>query len=204
MSSSKRASTALQPPKPPTSLSPTLVIAEHASLVGSYLISLGSNTVVLPRAKLNSTYGPITVGSNCIISERSMIGLQGRGADGEGVAIENGVVIEVGATVEAKVVGEGSIVEVNAKIGRGSVIGRVRWVLWLDFLNISTDLFQHCKIGPLCEVAEDEVLADFTVIFGDGMRRIDGSGVEDLKLKMVGRQREVLRKLIPSNLAKFR
>jgi dynactin-6 len=126
MSSSKRASTAPQAPKPPTSLSRTLVIAEHASLTGSYLISLGSNTVVHPRAKLNSTYGPITVGNNCIISERSMIGLQGRGADGEGVMIENGVVIEVGVTVEAKVVGEGSIIEVNAKIGRRSAIGRVR------------------------------------------------------------------------------
>jgi dynactin-6 len=124
--SSKRASTAPTAPKPPTSLSPTLIIAEHASLVGSYLITLGSNTIIHPRAKLNSTYGPITVGSNCIISERSMIGLQGRGADGEGVVIENGVVVEVGAAVEAKVVGEGCVIEVNAKVGRGAVLGRVR------------------------------------------------------------------------------
>lgn len=35
------------------------------------------------------------------------------------------------------------------------------------------------------------------------MRRLDKSGVEDLNLKMVGRQVDVLRKLIPSNLAKF-
>jgi dynactin-6 len=62
---------------------------------------------------------------------------------------------------------------------------------------------QHCKIGPLCEVAEDEVIPDYTVIYGDGLRRIDKSGVEDLKLKMVVRQAEVLRKLIPSNLAKY-
>jgi dynactin-6 len=55
-----------------------------------------------------------------------MIGLQGRGADGEGVVIENGVVIEVGATVEAKVIGEGCAIEVNARVGRGSVLGRVR------------------------------------------------------------------------------
>lgn len=62
---------------------------------------------------------------------------------------------------------------------------------------------QHCKIGPLCEVAEGEVLPDFTVIYGNGLRRLDKSGVEDMKLKMVDRQVEVLRKLIPSNLAKF-
>ncbi|EPE27762.1 Trimeric LpxA-like enzyme [Glarea lozoyensis ATCC 20868] len=183
--SSKRASTAPAAPKPPTSLSPTLTIAEHASLVGSYLITLGANTVVHPRAKLNSTYGPITVGSNCIISERSMIGLQGRGADGEGVVIEDGVIVEVGATVESKVIGEGCVIEVNAKVGRGSLLGT------------------HCKIGPLCEVAEDEVLPDYTVLFANGMRRIDNSGVEDLKLKMVARQIDVLRRLIPSNLTKF-
>jgi dynactin-6 len=35
------------------------------------------------------------------------------------------------------------------------------------------------------------------------MRRLDSSGVEDLKLKMVARQIEVLKKLIPSNIAKF-
>jgi len=41
------------------------------------------------------------------------------------------------------------------------------------------------------------------VIFGNEMRRIDKSGVEAQKLKMVARQVEVLRKLIPSNSAKF-
>ncbi len=47
------------------------------------------------------------------------------------------------------------------------------------------------------------MLPDFTVIYGNGSRRIDKSGAEDLKMKMVARQVEVLRKLIPSNLAKF-
>ena len=46
-------------------------------------------------------------------------------------------------------------------------------------------------------------MEDFTVIYGDGMRRVDRAGIEDLKLKMVGRHTEVLRKLIPSNPAKF-
>jgi dynactin-6 len=55
----------------------------------------------------------------------------------------------------------------------------------------------------MCEVAEGEVVPDFTAIYGNGLRRIDSSGVEDLKLKMVGRQADVLRKLIPTNLAKF-
>lgn len=64
-------------------------------------------------------------------------------------------------------------------------------------------MVQHCRIGSLCEVAEGEVIPDFTIIYGNGLRRIDKSGIEDLKLKMVARQVEVLRKLIPSSLPKF-
>ncbi|KAF8866763.1 trimeric LpxA-like protein [Acephala macrosclerotiorum] len=188
--SNKRQSMMPPAPKPPTSLSSSIVIAEHASLTGTKLIMIGSNTVIHPRAKLNSAYAPITIGSTCIISERSQIGLlkepeEEDDEETDKVVIENGVVVEVGAIVEARRVGEGSVIEVNARIGRGAVLGK------------------HCKIGPLCEVAEGEVVPDFTIIFGNGMRRIDSSGVEDLKMKMVARQVEVLRKLIPSNIAKF-
>lgn len=41
------------------------------------------------------------------------------------------------------------------------------------------------------------------MLYGSGMRRQDTSGAEDMKLRMVAKQVEVLRKLIPSNLAKF-
>lgn len=123
-------------PKPPTSLASTLIIAEQASLTGTHLITLGGNTVVHPRSKLNSTYAPITVGSNCIISERSSIGLQtAPGDDKEGVIIDNGVVVEVGAIIEAKRIRDGCHIEVNAKIGKGAVLGKVcescPWVIGL-------------------------------------------------------------------------
>ena len=55
----------------------------------------------------------------------------------------------------------------------------------------------------MCEVAEGESVPDFTVIYGNGTRRLYNGGIEDLNLKMVCKQVEVLRKLIPSNLAKF-
>jgi dynactin-6 len=127
MSSSKRQSTMPPAPKPPTALSSSLVIAEHASLTGTHLITLGSNTVVHPRTKINSTFAPVTVRNNCIISERSQIGLQSEPAEDQlhGVVIENGVIIEVGAVVEASMVGEGSIIEVNAKIGKRAILGKV-------------------------------------------------------------------------------
>ena len=113
-------------PKPPTSLASSLVIADNASLTGYHRITLGANSVVHPRTKLNSTYGPITIGNNCIISERSLVGLQSSADnEGEGVILENGVLVEVGAVVEANSVGEGCVIEVNAKVGKGAVIGKV-------------------------------------------------------------------------------
>lgn len=127
--SGKRLSTIPIGPKPPTSLDPSLNISEQASLTGTKLITLGSNTVIHPRCKLNSTNASITIGNNCIISERCRIGLQSEpeAVDSYHVVIENGVVVETGAIVEALIVGEGSIIEVNSKIGRGAILGKVRY-----------------------------------------------------------------------------
>jgi len=187
--SSKRSSTVPAGPKPPTSLASTVVISDSATLIGKHLITIRDNTIVHPRTRLISTHGPITIGSTCIISERSVIGLQSQTLNTqpnwEGTDIGNGVIIEVGATVEARRIGEGCVIEINAKVGKGAVLGK------------------HCKIGSMCSVADNEVLPDYTVIYGHGFRRQDKSDVEDLKMKMVARQVEVLRKLVPSNLAKF-
>ncbi|RKF59947.1 Dynactin subunit 6 [Erysiphe neolycopersici] len=185
--SSKR--TSAQPPvsKPPTFLDPTLTISEQASLTGKKLISIGSNTVIHPRCKLNSTYGSIAIGNCCIISERCRIGLQSEPsrAEADKLVIENGVMVETGAIVEASRIGEGSVIEINSKIGKGAILGK------------------YCKIGPFCEVADGEVIPSYTVIFGTGQRRLDQSGAEAIKVKMLLKQIEVLKKLIPSNLAHF-
>ncbi|RAL68677.1 hypothetical protein DID88_007385 [Monilinia fructigena] len=184
---SKRTSMLPPPPRPPISFSSNITIADHASIIGTNLITIRGHTILHPRTKLNSSFAPITIGTQCVIGERSSIGMLHFPSDQQvqGVVIENGVTIETGAVVEAKLVGQGSIIEINAKVGRGAVIGK------------------HCKIGPMCEVAEDEIIPDFTVIYGNGLRRIDNSGVEFLKMKMVGRHVEVLRNLIPSNLSKY-
>ncbi|KAH8599775.1 trimeric LpxA-like protein [Bisporella sp. PMI_857] len=186
MSTSKRASTVPSAPKPPTSLSSSVIIADNASLTGVYPIKIGSNTVIHPRSRLSSAYAPISIGSNCIISERSMIGYQSAPVSArDGLLIDDSVVIEAGAIVEARSVGEGCVIDVNARVGKGAVLGK------------------HCKVGAVCAVGEGETLPDFTVIYGNGLRRVDKANVEELKLRMVGRQVEVLRKLIPSNPAKF-
>ncbi|KAG0132727.1 trimeric LpxA-like protein [Tuber indicum] len=167
--------------KPPTVLASTVVIAETASLTGTFPIKIGANTVIHPRAKLTSAHGPITIGEHCIICERTQI----CPPDAEGLIIGDGVVVEVNAVVEGSVVGAGSVVEVGVKIGKGGKVG----------LN--------CKLGPLTKVLEGEVVEDNTVIFGSGQRRIDASGTADARRRLLERHIESLRVLIPSNPSKF-
>jgi len=44
----------------------------------------------------------------------------------EGVELGKNVTVEAGATVEAQSIGEGTVIEFDAKIGKGSVLGKVR------------------------------------------------------------------------------
>ncbi|CUS11841.1 unnamed protein product [Tuber aestivum] len=166
--------------KPPTVLASSVVIAEAASLTGTFPIKIGANTVIHPRAKLTSAQGPITIGEHCIICERTQICPPGA----EGLVIEDGVVVEVNAVVEGSV-GAGSVVEVGVRIGKGGSVG----------LN--------CKLGPLTKVLEGEVIEDNTVIFGSGQRRVDASGTADARRRLLERHIESLRVLIPSNPSKF-
>lgn len=83
-------------------------------------------------------------------------------------------------------------------------------LFWGRYVNINCcyDIWgltpaQHCKIGPFCKIAENEVVPDYTVVYGDGARREDRGEIDELKIRMVERQVDVLRKLIPSNLGKW-
>jgi dynactin-6 len=117
-------------PKPPTSLASSITIAETASLTGTQRITIRDTTIIHPRSKLISVYGPVTIGAGCIVSERCQVGLQSPSTtQSEGVVLGDHVVLEVGAVVEAKSVGEGSLIEINARVGKGTVLGKVRLIL---------------------------------------------------------------------------
>lgn len=47
------------------------------------------------------------------------------------------------------------------------------------------------------------MVPDFTVVYANGMRRADKRGVAELKNKTMARQIDMLRRMIPSNPAKF-
>ncbi|KAI9825446.1 MAG: hypothetical protein M1832_001176 [Thelocarpon impressellum] len=202
---SKRASLLPAGPKPPCTIHPTAIIADTAVLSGTFPVTIGANAVLHPRAKLLSTYGPVSVGAWCVIGERCVVGLSsppsaskdiGGKVGEEGVVVEDATTLEPGAVVEAKRVGQGSVIDVRARLNPGSSVGA------------------KCKIGPLCVVAEGESVPDRTVVYHDGgagmrrRRRGRGGGegeerVEALRLEAGRRHVEVLRRLIPTQIAKW-
>jgi dynactin-6 len=116
--------------RPPTILSPTILISDVAQLTGTHPIRVGNHTAIHPRCRLNSTAGPITIGDYCILNERTQI----IAPDG-GLVFEDYVVLETNAVVEARRVGEGSVIEVGAKIGKGAEVGKVLFVWSLHLLG---------------------------------------------------------------------
>ena len=65
------------------------------------------------------------------------------------------------------------------------------------------DVHQHCTITPLSVIPPGEVIPDLTVVYSNGTRRTDKRGVWESRIKAQARQIEQLRKMIPSNPAKF-
>ncbi|KAI1423118.1 trimeric LpxA-like protein [Xylaria sp. FL1777] len=178
-------------PKAPVNFSSSITIADSAILTGNHTINIAAESVVHPRAKLDSANGRITIGRRCIVHERTSIGAASadptRSEARDGVVIGDYATVEVGAVIESggTMIGEGCHVGVGSRVGRGAQLGK------------------HCVLTPKSMVQPGEVVPDFTVIYSNGTRRLDKRGVADLKNKAQARHIEVLRKLIPSNPAKF-
>ncbi|KAL9097170.1 MAG: hypothetical protein Q9165_000597 [Trypethelium subeluteriae] len=189
----KRVSSATSKPalsKPPTAIHPSAIVAEKAVLTGSHRISIGANSVIHPFARIVSEIGPITIGENVIVNERAVVG----GARSSGgieklpdgnveVCIGDNVTVESSAVVEANMVGEGSIIDVEAKVGIGTRIGKAN-------------------------VDANETMDDFTTLSDPGHRHTDqllkcNPTIRALRSKRQRDQVELLRRLIPSNLAKW-
>ncbi|KAK4195201.1 trimeric LpxA-like protein [Triangularia verruculosa] len=176
-------------PKPPVRFSSSITIADSALLTGTNLITISTESVIHPRAKLDSLAGCITIGRRCVVHERTTLGAIGTSGKvtEQAVTLGDYVTVEVAASIEAgnTIIGEGTTVGVGARIGAGAFIGK------------------HCTLTPHTEIRAGEVVPDFTVVYSNGMRRMDKRGVADLKNKGQARQIDVLRRMIPSNPAKF-
>ena len=120
-------------PKPPVTFSSSITISESAVLTGTNPILISSESVIHPRARIDSTGGTVSIGRRCIVHERTRIGHMGsegqmtlREGD-KAVTLEDYVTVEVAAVVEGggTVLGEGTVVGVASRVGRGAVVGKV-------------------------------------------------------------------------------
>ena len=57
-----------------------------------------------------------------------------------------------------------------------------------------TYAIQFCKINALCTVVPYETIPDHTVVYGHNERRVDHSGMEELRMRSVEQQVEVLKR----------
>ncbi len=113
-------------PRAPVNFASSIVIADSAIVAGDYPITVSSESVIHPRAKLDSSSGPVNIGRRCIVHERTHIGAPV--ASGEGsVTLADYVTVEVGAVIETggTTVGEGSVVGVQCRVESGASIGKV-------------------------------------------------------------------------------
>ncbi|EPS41937.1 hypothetical protein H072_4090 [Dactylellina haptotyla CBS 200.50] len=168
-------------PLPPLSIDPTALLSDAISFSGSYPVTIGSNTVLHPRSKFNSTDGPIIIGSNCIISEKTQLIAPGV----DGLVLEDFVLVEVNCHIQAARIGEGSSIEVGVKVGKASRIGN------------------NCTLSPLSTIPDGTNLPDFTVIYGENDRRIDTSDTVTARNETLLAHIDCLQKLLPNKAEKY-
>nr|CAG4644441.1 EOG090X0I48 [Lepidurus arcticus] len=135
-------------------ISPGAIVCQDCELVGD--ITIGARTVVHPKAKIMAISGPIIIGENNIIEERTVIVNQNPDsniANTPVMIIGNNNVFEVDSFVESLKIGDSNIVESKAKVGR------------------QTYLSNGCVIGAACNVDTSEVVPEQTVIYGSSSFR---------------------------------
>ncbi|ELU06414.1 hypothetical protein CAPTEDRAFT_173776 [Capitella teleta] len=125
-------------------------------------ITIGSRTVIHPKVRIIAEAGPIIIGENNLIEERTeIINRLPKGEKGSHnqtvMIIGNNNVFEVGCKSEALKIGDNNILEAKAELGR------------------KTELTNGCIVGTMCHMTSQEVLPENTVIYGSECeRRIQG------------------------------
>jgi len=174
--------------RPPCNIDPTAVVADKATIIGTFPVEIAEHAVIHPYARIRAEGGRVTIGPYCVIAETAIVGLpEGQRGD---VVLDRHVSVESGAEVLAEHVGEVTEVGVQTKIGAGATVGR------------------FCRLTPAEVVQDGEQVQDFTVVFGDGQRRKDTTtlGSEEIQKQRVKAQEkhvEVLKKLIVDGKTKW-
>lgn len=131
-------------------IAPGAIVCNESILIGE--ISIGTRTVVHPRAQIVAEAGPIFIGENTLIEERARI-INAADKDvpsgaSKVMIIGNHNVFEVDSMSHALKIGDHNVLESKSVVGR------------------STELTDGCIIGAGCHVTSQEVLPENCVVFG--------------------------------------
>ncbi|KAL2216122.1 transferase hexapeptide domain protein [Thermoascus aurantiacus ATCC 26904] len=179
---STSSSSSASSPRPPLSIHPTATVADTALIHGTYPITIGGGTVIHPRARLYSYDGPISIGDDCIIGEKSVIG---SGPTAPNSSSSNTPFSPTSPTSPSPALygygssaGSGRTTRISSyvSVAPGAIImpgAHVRSAAVIDSLAIvhrNALVGTHSKVCSGCEVPENGMVGDWTVVWGAGPR----------------------------------
>ncbi|KDR17944.1 dynactin subunit 6 [Zootermopsis nevadensis] len=137
-------------------IAPGAMVCNECELRGD--ITIGSMTVIHPRASIVAEAGPIIIGECNIIEEQTHI--INRGTPGEAnptctpvMIIGANNVFEIDCYSEALKIGDNNVLEAKSFVGR------------------AVELTNGCIVGAACKLSCPEVVPENTVIFGSKCSR---------------------------------
>jgi carbonic anhydrase/acetyltransferase-like protein (isoleucine patch superfamily) len=199
------------PPKAPLKADATATIADTAVFQGTHPVTIGAGTIIHPRARFYAYEGPIIIGDGCIISEKAVIGAQPTQSESKETATRLSYFVTVGPS---------STIHPGAHIHSSATIEA------LATINRNADIGSHSKICSGCEVPVKGKVDEWVVVWGSGLgqRRKrareakepgsavvvaaqvaqvpvpgpapKGSVIEDARLMVLQKEREVLARMI--------
>ncbi|CAL1269162.1 unnamed protein product [Larinioides sclopetarius] len=135
-------------------IGPGAVVCKESELVGE--ITIGSRTVIHPKARVIAEGGPIIIGESNLIEEQVQIINKGNPKDPDTqvtMIIGANNVFEVGAYIESMKIGDNNVLESKCTVGK------------------YTQLTSGCVIGAKCELVCNEIIPENTVIYGSTCER---------------------------------
>ncbi|GAB6020068.1 Dynactin subunit 6 [Chamberlinius hualienensis] len=129
-------------------IAPRAVVCSECEVIGD--VTIGSNTVIHPKARIVAESGPIIIGEGNLIEEQVNIinSNESKHVKSQPMIIGNYNVFEVGTYCEALQVGDNNVLEAKCKVGR------------------DTKITNGCVIGAMCEVTTPETIPENMVIYG--------------------------------------
>ncbi|KAE9410755.1 trimeric LpxA-like protein [Gymnopus androsaceus JB14] len=152
------------------------VVCQDVELKGD--ITIGSGTIVHPKATIFAVAGPIVIGAGCIIEESAIIVNRRK----EVMRIGDDNLFEIGCRIEAPSIGLFNTFSTRSRVHHTVRIG------------------SFCVIGASCVLApaDDDMLSDYTVVYGPTAERRTWTGKGKIQEADLRRKHaEYLREMLP-------